>query len=267
MDTVSFNLMQIIFEPNNKGERFVSPNVKIFETLQPTGSYTSNNLYYEVSSFIDENKTYLWMVFNFGKTYPRDEQVTNIKTEIKRNNDRKEDEVELLNQFFVYYAGSNTIYISDSRKKSMLIDYFKRILNIDVIIKHFYKTKEEIIESLQHINAIEFTHANDLFSDESKQKQALIDLTGCDAPVRFRIIANYNSKQLTPFIKHLMNAKTNQQIQDLVICGRNEEDFSFIYNNDSFCRKIDCTCNKNENGKFDEQKLLTVLINNINLNK
>ncbi|MEG1333854.1 MAG: hypothetical protein RSD11_09385 [Bacteroides sp.] len=262
MEKISFSLLQIIEETKTSGERFMHPDIPFFNLLEEETKYIFENNYYEVT--VLKGSDYIWMTFNYGNPNPRDEKVTNIETSEKRDNDRKENEVELLSQLFVLYDNTRTLYLSNSKKKKLLETFLKDKLQANLIIKNFYKTEAEIIDMLKDVSKIEFTHTKDIFSDNSKQKQALRDLTGVDAPEKFTIEAEYKrSNPLTNWIKQLFDAKTNQQISNLVICGRNESNFNFIYNADTFSRKIDICCNREANGKFKQECVLEELLKNL----
>lgn len=266
MEKISFNLLQIIEETKTSGERFVNPDISFFNLLEEETKYIFENNYYEV--IILKDTDYIWMTFNYGNPNPRDEKVTNIETSEKRDNDRKENEVELLSQLFVLYDNTRTLYISNAKKKKLLETFLKDKLQADLTIKGFYKTEKEIINILKDVSKIQFTHANNLFSQDSKQKQALRDLTGMDAPDKFTIEAEYKrSNPLTNWIEQLFEAKNNQQISDLVICGRNESKFNFIYNVDTFSRKLDICCNREANGKFKQECVLKELLKNLGSNE
>ena len=204
------------------------------------------------------------MTFEYGKPNPRDEKVTNIDTTQKRDNDRKKNEVELLNQLFVLYTDSKTLYLSNAKKKKLLKKFLCDKLKEEVIIKNFYKTDNEIIQILKDVDKIQFTYVKNLFNQNYKQRQALKDLTGIEAPDKFTIEAEYKrSKPLVNWLEQLFVAKRDYQISELVICGRNEDNFEFVYNVDTFIRKFDINCPMDDNGKFNQSDVLEELLNNI----
>lgn len=259
MDKISFCLMQIIIESSNPGERFLLPEKQLFDKLPSKDTYSFEGTYYEIA--VINTAEYVWLSFNYGRPNPRDEKVTNIDTNIKRDNDRKDNEAELVNQLFVLIDSKETIYVSDSRKKKLLESYFKLKLETNLTIKTFYKNEKELLQIIKQVDKIQFTHASNLFNVDSNRKKALVDLTGMDAPEKFTIEAEYKKNDgLTGFIKDLFMAKEKYEISDLVICGRNEENISFLYNNDTFSKKIDISCKKGSNGKFDEERVLSELI-------
>ncbi len=99
---------------------------------------------------------------------------------------------------------------------------------------------------------------------DSKQKQALIDLTGTDAPERFEISAKYpKNKSFIEFIKRLAQGKRENKINSLSICGIDESGFQSVYNVDSFQQKIKISCQKDANGKFAIDSVLDGLLKKI----
>lgn len=266
MSKINFNVLQLIIESSEVGERFIYPKISDFRDLNSPDTYTSDGNYYEI--VIYRETEYIWMTFDYGNPNPRDEKITNVITTTKRDNDRKENETELLSQLFALYDGKGTLYISNAKKKAFIESYLKTRLKIDLIIKHFSKTEDEIINILKNVDKIQFSHATDLFNQDSKQRQALKDLTGIDAPNKFTIEAEYKkSTSLTKWIKQLFEAKNKQQIMDLIICGRNEDNFSFVYNMDTFSRKIDVDCGSKSNKKLDQEEVLRVLLTEIERKK
>ena len=225
----------------------------------------NDDVYYEV--VCENNSDYLWLYINFGKASPRNDKITNIETGEKKDNYRNSDEAELLDQLFILYSYDKKIlYISNSKKKKVVEILLKQNVKQDINIKSFYKTPDEIISVLKKIDKIKFTHANNLFNQDSKERQALIDLTGTDAPESFTIEASYSTHKIENFLRTIFDSQEANEISGLLICGRDESDFNFIYNTDSFCRRIDIICNKVDGSEmFDpedvKQTLLKVIEN------
>ncbi len=252
--------MQLIVESDVGTERFVNPTKDLFDSIDNT-PITNDGVYYEVEC--ENNNEYLWLYLNFGKASPRNDKITNIETGEKKDNSRKNDEAELLDQLFVlYFYDKKTLYISNSKKKKIVELLLKRNTKQDFNIKSFYKSPNEIISILKKIDKIKFTHKSNLFNQNSKERQALIDLTGTDAPESFTIEASYSTHNISNFLRVLFNGQEDNRISDLVICGRDESDFNFIYNTDSFSRRIDTLCEKiNESGMFNPENVKQSLLN------
>ena len=260
MEKLSFCLMQLIVESNVGTERFVNPTKELFDCIDNT-PITNGDVYYEVEC--ENSSEYLWLYFNYGKSSPRNDKVINVGTGEKKDNSRKSDEAELLDQLFVLYSYDKKIlYISNLKKRKIVELLLKQKAEKDVSVKSFYKNPTEIISILKKVDKIKFTHASNLFNQNSKERQALIDLTGTDAPESFTIEASYNAHKIDNFLQSLFGSQNENKISDLVICGRDDSDFNFVYNSDSFSRKIEVTCGKSsESGMFDPESVKQSLLN------
>jgi len=249
MADLPFVIMQIIEKTSNSGERFASPTKKTFNDLENNFSHIKDGSFYEIN--VKKQEDYIFFSFKFGHPEPRDENLTNIKTGDKIPNKRTKEEAELNNQvFFLFHYGKNFLYTSNSQKKSLLESILKEKLKIDFKIKDMFKNEEDFINTLSECNSISFTHIDNLFSNDSTKKQALIDLTGTDAPEEFKVIAKYKKSKIAEFIRNICQAKRDKKINSLTICGIDEEGFETVYNADTFRQKIKISCKKDDNGNF-----------------
>lgn len=264
MNSINFSLTQLYEDTKSVGERFILPTQDVFSSLEDYFYVLVDDVYYEVN--IQKESGYVWFAFDYGKPNPIDDKLTNIITGDKKDNQRQNDEVELTNQLFImYYFKNNTLYISNNQKKTLfekvLLDKLERKFNV----KNHYLSKEDFIKTIKSINKISFTEVKDLFSQDSKKRQALIDLTGTDSPERFSLEANYSKKtEIINFIRSLLESKSKYEIDSLIIQGTDENDFNFIFNVESFTQKISINVDKEDNGKFDSEKVKNNLLNEIN---
>jgi len=250
MEALHFNILQIIEDSKTMGERFVYPISKTFEDIHEDFHVLIDGIYYEV--IVNKTSSYIWLSFDYGKPNPRDEHLTNIITGEKRDNEREITEAELIQQFFcLYHFGKELFYISNIKKKSIILSVLKKETNMDFELKTIKKTKQEFLDIIRNVNKITFTEARHLFNQNSKKRQALIDLSGTDAPEEFTIEALYNNPNaIVGFIQELFTEQENNKLKDLVIRGKDENDFEIIFNNDTFSRKIEIKTDKDENGKY-----------------
>lgn len=257
---MKFSLMQLIVENSSAGERYLQPRSEHFNSLPDFFHILIDHTYYEISTI--KNEEYIWLECDYGSPNPIDPTLTNVDTGEKKDNQRQSDEVELTSQLFVlFHIQKQILYLSDSRKKNL----FKTILldqtNLDFIIKSFYKSKREFIDTIRIVNKISFTEVQDLFNQNSRVRQALIDLTGTDSPERFTLEAKYrNSPNLRTFIENLFQSQSNNELKKLVICGTDESGFDYVFNEDSFTSKIDVSVNKEDTGKFNPEGVREALI-------
>jgi hypothetical protein len=258
MQKITFNRLLLIEEATREGERFISPSVESFSELPSTFHTLIDNVYYEVNA--EKDDAFLWVNFEYGKPEPIDEKLTNVNTGEKRENEREDYEAELLEQLFVLYDFRNKIlFLSNIRKEKLFEKVLQNKLNKQFIVERLYKNREDFISTLKQIDQISFTEARNIFNLDSKKRQALIDLTGTDAPEKFTLSVEYGVKRdfldLVEFVKELMDSKQNSQLKELVIRGVAENDFEFVFNVDSFVEKITVECEKETSGKFNPEKV------------
>lgn len=261
MDKISFSLMRLVVESPSVGERYIEPTPETFLSIENDTHWSSSDgSYYDIE--VDKNTDYLWMNFSYGKASPRSETITNIITGEQNINPRKENEAELSSQLFIlYYFAKHTLYISDGRKKTLLQQFLREKLKINITILSFFKSPDEIIEILDSVKSVKFTNIRNLFSTNSPERQALIDLTGTDAPEEFTIEAKYNTHQIGPFLQRLMEGRRNEHIQSLTICGLDESGLETIYNIETLTQKIEILVNKDERtGMFTPDEIKSNLL-------
>lgn len=249
MEKINFHLMQLMEATAQFGERFIPADLQYFDDIPPSFEITIDKFYYEVT--FEKTAEYIWLDVAFGSPAPRDDELTNVKNGTKKNNPRDIIEAELLKQLFCLFDFSKQIlYLSNLQKKSFIETIFKRKTGRDFIIKPFYKTKDEFVEILKSVNEISFTEARNLFDMNSRQRQALIDLSGTNSPENFTITASYSKgEKLYNFIDLLHNSRVKGSIRDLVIRGLDRDRFEIVFNNDTFSRKIELPSEKDINGK------------------
>ncbi len=130
------------------------------------------------------------------------------------------------------------------KKQSLISKVLKEKLQKDFIVKRLYKDINGFLSVLKSCSSISFTYSSNIFSRDSKKRQALIDLTGTDSPENFKIEAKYNKHLVKNFIMDLCGEKQNNELNSLIISGIDESDFAITYNADSFSKKIDLCCKK-----------------------
>ena len=263
MDKINFNLVHLFEESSTDVERYVELSPNVFDGLEPSFHITFDDTYYEVTTLQEDR--YIYFVFDFGKANPRDDNITNVQTGEKKENPRKDVEAELLSQLFcLYYFDTNTLYISNYKKLSLFLNVLQDKLGRKFQAKSFFKDKDEFISILKSVNKISFTEARELFNQNSTERKALVDLTGTDAPDRFTIEAEYSKPfEIVPFLKKLLKSKDDNSLKDLVICGKDESNFSVLYNHDTFLKRLTIKCNKEDNGKFNPTLVLKALLKEV----
>ncbi|MDM8568356.1 hypothetical protein QUF50_02340 [Thiotrichales bacterium HSG1] len=251
MAKIGFNLMQLIEYKTKTGERIVNPNFDTFTSLGSSFHMLIDDVYYEIK--VQKEKEYIWFEFDYGKPNPIDNKLTNINSGRKKNNHRKNDEAELTNQLFVlYYFNKNMLYLSNLNKEKIFENMIQEKLSKTFEVKRFFKSKDDFISILKEVNEISFTEAKDLFNKDSKKRQALIDLTGVEAPEKFTLDTKYpKGSKIVDFILGLIKSREQTELNELVIRGTDNNNFDFVFNVDTFVQKIYISCDKENNGKFD----------------
>lgn len=259
MSILSFNVLQLLEEKNSTGERFIYPDINSFQGMEDKFSILIDGTYYEV--LIEKHNDHIWILCDFGKPNPRDDHLTNINTGAKRGNERDITETELTQQFFLLYHYENRFLYLSNMKKSGAVKYIlKNQLNKNFELKPIHKSADDFLEVLKNINKIEFTNANELFNQDNKKRQALIDLTGTDSPNTFTISAEYSTHSISNFLRELIKEKNFNIIDGLMICGLDVNNFDVIFNGDTFTQKIDISPNKNNGGKYVHDDVRNLLL-------
>lgn len=65
-------------------------------------------------------------------------------------------------------------------------------------------------------------------------------------------------------LNKIQNAKNEMQIQDLVLVGKNNDNFEEIFNEGTFIKKFENYFKENDEGLFNPEDVLEFLINRIN---
>lgn len=261
MESIFFHIMHVIEEAKTRGERFIHPTKNTFENIENSFDFTMpDGSYYEVN--VDKTDEFIWFSFDFGKPNPRDDKLTHVQTGDKRKNERSHEEAELIHQFFCLYCFETKLcFLSNAKKKGVMEALIQQKTKRNLIFKGIKKSKEEFIELLKSVNTITFTDIASLFGNDSKKRQALKDLTGIDAPTKFTIEANYNeANKIKNFLAQLFQEKDKHLMQSLIIKGKDESNFDVIFNNDTFSKKTEIKCEKDENGKFDSEEVKEILL-------
>lgn len=260
MEKIGFNIMHLYEETTEKGERFVNPSVDSFLSIETSFHLLLDNIYYEIN--VEKNNEFIWFVFNYGKPNPIDDNLTNINTGTKKENQRTPYEAELVQQLFVLYKFDNSLlYISNLKKEKTFVTMLIEKLDKKFQTQKFFKNREEFISILKEVEEVSFTDAKNLFNQDTSRRQALVDLTGTAAPEKFSLATKYpkNSK-INGFIRKLFESRDNNELNDLVIRGIDNDNFSFVYNVETFIQKSTIQVAKNDNGLFNSKTVKNELL-------
>lgn len=262
MFNLNFKTFFLYFESDNKAMKYYVPEHKDFEKLMPKYSFKKNQTYYKINT--KSKDSYIWIHIEYGSTMPRPEKIINVSDDSEKDNKRNKDEVELTHQlFFLYFFKNHTLYLSDSRKQSMITDFFKEKLDINISFRAYTKNLDEFISMLETVDEISFTCERDLFSGDNKTLTAFEDFTGFSAPDKFKIITKYKRKdksKLSIFLEKLHRERERGHLNRFIMKGFTEDNNMIIYNLDAITENIDIKVDKNEEGKYSDASVRSTLL-------
>lgn len=250
MATITFSIWRLMKENKKTGLRWEYPNKEDFpkELAQDLDSPKGMD-----HVLVRREENGVFFAIESGSAEPRDDFVIDINSKEKRENPRKETEIELLKQLFVYFDfKTNLLYLSDIRYRKHFEQIIHEITGNDYILKGIYKEKDAFLDIIKTVEEIKFVTQNDLFSADSKKKTALEDLTGVTDDIDLTLDIKTNSHRFRPIqlLKELMEEEDRYALSGLLIRGKDEKGFECIYNQENFIRKINISAEK-ISGKFD----------------
>lgn len=251
---INFKSYMIYFGSTERETSYNLPEEKDFEKLKSKYNFERNGIYYRIDT--SKTNSYIWIHIEYGNPMPRPKTIVNIRDDTEKDNQRREDEVELSNQiFFLYSFKYNTLYLSDSRRVGMLKEFFKDELEIDMYSKPYYSL-DKFMSVLKSVDTISFTCEKNLFSNDNKLLTAYEDLTGASSPTKFEIKTKYSTKKeisdIIPFIKKLFKEKDNSNLNRLIIKGVSDDNLNIVYNTDAITESLSINIEKNEEGKYND---------------
>lgn len=221
--------------------------------------------------FIINKKTisnnYFWLNIRYGKELPYTTTVINTKNAEEELNPRSKDQVEPDKQFFGLYSAIDQIfYISDVRKKAFFENYLAKKLNQSITIKSFLKSPEDFLKIIKSVEKIKLVTKKTLFSMSGglvSISPEYKDIFGLGVPEEYSIEATYKHAKLTDaFKENIINItgwKKTSEAESLVCIGRDENNLETIFNVDSFRQKISISIEKDADGMYDSEAVLSLL--------
>lgn len=250
MAIITFSIWRLIKENKNSGLRWEYPNKEDFPEELDKDLDSPKGMEHVL---VRKEGDGVFFAIESGSAEPRDDFVIDINSKEKRENPRKETEIELLKQLFVYYDfKTNLLYLSDIRFRKHFEDIIHKIIGNNYILKGIYKEKAAFLEIIKTVEEIKFVTQNDLFSADSKKKTALVDLTGVTDDIDLTLDIKTNSHRFRPlkFLKELMEEEDKYALSGLLIRGKDDKGLECVYNQENFIRKINISAEK-ISGKFD----------------
>lgn len=203
---------------------------------------------------------FLKISFSDGSAMPRNPNVFNKSKKEFEPNPRDSDQIEPKEYFAVLDLSKSYLWLSNTKKKSLLLNYFQRYFkNKKVLFKDVYDEKE-FINGLKSIDQIRISAVPDLFSKTNTLSKALVDeMYGAHEATLHLKYKNRNIEGgLYDKIKNIFSNK--EKFKRIMISGRDSKNMGMFFNNNIFTRKITIDALVDDNEMFDPQDVFESLI-------
>lgn len=206
---------------------------------------------------------FLKVTFSDGSSKPRNPNVYNQDTKELEPNPREEHQIEPSEYFAVIDLKSSYIWISNSNKKTLIIDFFQKIFSKKKIILKDIYDEEKFIETIKTIDQLKISAVPSLFRETNTLSKALTDeMYGAqEATLQLKYNNTLIGDNIIEKLKSLFKNKTG--FKNITISGRDERNLGMLFNNNSFSRKIDLKANVDDNGMFIPENVFTQIISKI----
>lgn len=243
---VSFKNMQLIVDS-------LSPDENILRTINNSISknFKSDNISYIFTTEYNEEEKYLWIYAQYENYKIRNELVYDNVTYSAAENPRQNNQIEFKHQFFaLYQLRDKTLYLSNLQKKDLLAKYLSDILQKDVIIKNYYKSMSEFARGIKSMKKLSFVTKRTLFSEPNGIFNAVTDIFGLDCTESLHIEADYGKMDLRSlgkkFISNIEEQKKNNQIENVVICGYDDNNIEKTLDINNYIESINMNVEPDE---------------------
>lgn len=214
---------------------------------------------------IEYEDTYLKMSFGEGTVGPRSPHVFNFDTKEEEPNPRHRNQVEPRETYAIIDFRTSFLWISNSKKRTALIDLFKDYLkDSSIVMKEIYDERE-FIEMLKRLNSIKVSAVPNLFSDSGILSKALSEeINGYEANTA-TLSLSYNNRITTDYLINKVKSIFEQKdsLKSIVIAGKDENNLGMLFNTEGFSRKIDIKAQVNEDEMFYAHDVYSKLISKI----
>lgn len=217
-----------------------------------------------------EEKKYLMIACDYGKRMPYNENVYDTINKVNKKNTRKNTEVEQKEQLFILINKDNsTIYLSKSKMRKKVENYFSKILKLDVKLQSIYKNVDEFLKDLKILKSVRLTSLKDLTNFNLDLFKSAQNELGLGSPNQIEIKMDFDI--LTKIdnnlekIKALFSSNKNQNknIKSLIFIGENEDNMEMILNTNNFTKKIELNVIENQNKLIEPKEIFINLKNKI----
>jgi hypothetical protein len=204
--------------------------------------------------------TFLKINFADGSAMPRNPNVFNIETNTLEENRRLPSQVEPKEYFAIIDLVNSYLWLSNTKKKSLLLEYFQKLFkNQHIIIKDVYD-ENKFIELLKTLDQIKISAAPSIFSQTNTVSNALVDemYGATEAILQLKYQNMFIGDDTLAKIKSFF--KNRDSFNSITISGRDEKGLGMLFNNNLFTRKIDIEAIVDENEMFLPSDVFSKLI-------
>lgn len=236
---------------------------KIFKEIVRPGHYNENDGDAIHIFQLEYNENFLKISFASGSAMPRNPNVYNIVEQDFEPNPRSTNQVEPRENFAIFDLSCSYLWISDTRKKKLVIDFFQKLFKgKKLAIKDVYD-KDEFIKTIKTLDQIKISAAPEMFSSTHTLSKALTDemYGACEAILELKYKSQHIGANLLDKIKNIFNAQ--ESFKGVMIAGRDQNNLGVLFNNSLFSRKIDIDAIIDENKMFDTQDVFSQIITKV----
>lgn len=207
---------------------------------------------------------FLKIKFWNGSPMPRNPNVYSQSTDKYEENPRRPDQIEPKDSFAIFDLATSYLWLSNSKKKQILIDYFQKLFPTRRIILKDVYDKDRFINGLKTLDQIKISATPNIFDSTNSLSKALTDemygATEATLHLKYKSILIHHN--LINKIKNIFNNQVS--FNSIMISGRDENNLGMLFNNNLFCRKIDIDAEiDEENEMFNEEDIFKKIIEEI----
>lgn len=209
---------------------------------------------------LEYEENFLKINFSDGSAMPRNPNVYNKSKQELEPNPRHSDQIEPKEYFAVLDLTSSYLWLSNTKKKSLLVDFFeKKFLKKKIILKDVYD-ENKFVKGLKTLDQIKLSSAPSLFSESNSVSKALVDeMYGAyEAILHLKYKNKFIGDDLQTKIRSIF--KNRESFNGIMISGRDESNMGMFFNNNLFSRKIDVEVPVDINEMFNPKDVFSRII-------
>jgi len=240
-------------------------NIKDFKEKIPEGIFTiTEKTRVHIFSY-SYDKNYLKVTFGDGSAMPRNPNVYDIEFKAEVPNPRKRYQAETRETFGLIDFNTSLLWLSNSKKKNSLIDYFRKKFKKSKLISKDVYDEGKFINTIKRLDNIRISAVPELFSQSNTLTKHLSEeINGYEASIAHLQLDYQNQfigDNLMEKVKSLLSNRSN--FKGIVISGRDEKNLGMLFNSDGFSRKIELKALINNNEMFIKDDVFLKLISKI----